>query len=68
MESGKVRLTLRLDPDVYQMVQSAVERSGQSLNEELNVRLRDSFVADAPVVLTTSEKALRAILREELGK
>ena len=68
IESGKVRLTLRLEPDVYAMLMGAIAENNRSLNNEINARLRDSFVNDSPMLLTTTEKAIQRIIREELAK
>ncbi|MGL4186086.1 MAG: TraY domain-containing protein [Thiotrichaceae bacterium] len=68
IESGKVRVTLRLEPDVYAMLMGAIAENNRSLNNEINARLRDSFVNDSPMLLTTTEKAIQRIIREELAK
>ncbi len=68
IESGKVRVTLRLEPDVYTMLMGAIAENNRSLNNEINARLRDSFVNDSPMLLTTTEKAIQRIIREELAK
>jgi uncharacterized protein (DUF1778 family) len=67
-ENDKVRVTLRIEADVYAMLTNAIDKTGRSLNSEINARVRDSFCTDAPVVLTTTEKVLRRIVREELDK
>lgn len=66
-ESDKVRVTLRIDADVYAMLTNAIEETGRSLNSEINARVRDSFCTESPVVLTTTEKVLRQIVRDELS-
>ena len=68
IESGKVGVTLRLEPDVYTMLMGAIAENNRSLNNEINARLRDSFVNDSPMLLTTTEKAIQRIIREELAK
>ncbi len=68
IESGKVRVTLRIEPDVYAMLVEAIDKTGRSLNSEINARIRDSLCADSPVVLTTTEKVFQRIVSEELDK
>lgn len=68
IESGKVRITLRMEPDVYAMLLEAIAKNNRSLNNEINARLRDSFVKDSPLLLTTTEKVFQKIIREELAK
>lgn len=65
-EGDKVRVTLRIEPDVYAMLMEATEKTGRSLNSELNARVRDSFCNGSPVVLTTTEKVFRQVIREEV--
>lgn len=68
IESGKVRVTLRIEPDIYAMLVDSINQTGRSLNGEINARIRDSFGMDAPLVLTTTEKVFQRIIREELAK
>ena len=68
IESGKVRVTLRIEPDVYAMLVDAIGKTGRSLNSEINARVRDSLCTDSPVVLTTTEKVFQRIIQEELDK
>ncbi|WML90132.1 Arc family DNA-binding protein [Thiothrix lacustris] len=67
-EGDKVRVTLRIEPDVYAMLMSVINQTGRSLNSEINARIRDSLCTDSPVVLTTTEKVFQRIMREELSK
>jgi hypothetical protein len=67
-EGDKVRVTLRIEPDVYAMLTDAIGKTGRSLNSEINARIRDSFCTDSPVVLTTTEKVFQRIVSEELDK
>ncbi len=67
-EGDKVRVTLRIEPDVYSMLLKAIEETGRSLNSEINARVRDSFCTKSPVVLTTTEKVLRLVFQEELQR
>ncbi|MEB4592002.1 Arc family DNA-binding protein [Candidatus Thiothrix sp. Deng01] len=68
IESGKVRITLRIEPDVYAMLVDVISKTGRSLNSEITARVRDSFCTDSPVVLTTTEKVFQRIIQEELDK
>jgi len=67
-EGEKVRVTLRIEPDVYAMLTDALSQTGRSLNGEINARIRDSFCNASPVVLTTTEKVFQRIISEELDK
>jgi hypothetical protein len=67
-EGDKVRVTLRIEPDVYAMLVGVISKTGRSLNGEINARVRDSFCTDSPVVLTTTEKVFQRIISEELDK
>ncbi len=67
-EGDKVRVTLRIEPDVYAMLIKAIDKTGRSLNSEINARIRDSFCTDSPIVLTTTEKVFKQIISEELAK
>lgn len=65
-EGEKVRVTLRIEPDVYAMLLEATEKTGRSLNNEINARIRDSFCTESPIILTTTEKIFQRIIHEEL--
>ena len=68
IESGKIRVTLRLEPDIHSMLINAIGDTGRSLNSEINARIRDSLCNEAPVILTTTEKVFQRIICEELTK
>lgn len=67
-EGNKVRVTLRIEPDVYAMLIDSIGKSGRSLNSEINARIRDSFCNESPLVLTTTEKVFTKIVENALAK
>ncbi len=67
-EGDKVRVTLRMEADVYAMLIDSISKSGRSLNSEINARIRDSFCNDSPLILTTTEKVFAQIIETALAK
>ena len=53
----KIKLTLRLTPELHAKVQAARIKSGRSANEEMHQRIEDSF--NDPALIDRVEKTIR---------
>ena len=53
----KIKLTLRLTPELHAKIQEARKESGRSANEEIHQRLADSF--NDPALIDRVEKTIR---------